>query len=137
MHCARAIVESNSDTNQPTEFDRVKAIKKSGIKPGSHQQTKLTEIDNSFLHSFHRNSCTSYIQFPIESLVEEVHQNPPPNFLLWTKWPLINTNRSEYNFKKRKKRFSKILKLLNQWERPSSIFICPFCEIENYMIKIL
>jgi len=130
-------VESNSEINPLTEFDR-KPIKKSGIKPGSNQHTKLTANDSSIMHSFHRIFFSSYIPLSIESIVEEIHQNPPPIFLLWTKWPLMNTTRSKYNIRKRKKRFSNILKILNQWEATSSsIFICPFCEIENFMIKIL
>lgn len=72
--------------------------------------------------------------FPIELITEEINQNPTPSFLSWNNWPLHDSNPSKYNIKKRKKRFWNLANLLYQLEDRSSIFICPFCEFENYIL---
>jgi hypothetical protein len=113
------LAASNSTIiTQPTVYDPLNVLKKSDSSKLGANQKPSTDI--------------SYIPFPIH----EINQNPPPHFLLWSKWP-INPTRSKFSIKQKKRRFLKLMKLLNNWEEQSSIFICPFCEIENYMIKIL
>jgi hypothetical protein len=125
------LAASNSTIiTQPAVYDPLNVLKKSdSSKLGANQQTKHTANDRSISKT---STNISYIPFPIH----EVNQNPPPHFLLWSKWP-INPTRSKFSIKQKKRRFLKLMKLLNNWEEQSSIFICPFCEIENYMIKIL
>ena len=89
-----------------------------------------SDIKKQIASFYSLNSCLMY---PIASILREIDQQPTPEFLSWNNRIQSDLSKPQYNFRRRKKRFWKLIKLLNQLEEQSSL-ICPFCEVENYSL---